>query len=131
MLGETANLKLAGVKVSHAIFLPHKIPYYNSDGILERIETINDSDIDKYRKLMSQKSIVKPNSLFITIVEYGMEDSFRVGMHKDDVRTSKSPAVFDYSRLANGNFSKENAKFITKHSNYQKFIKKLANKLSS
>lgn len=128
MLGETANLKLADVKVAHAIFLPHKMPYYNDKGILVRIEVINDKDIDKYRKLLAQKSIVKPNNLFLTVLEYGMEDSYRIGMHKSEVVTSKKPSIFDQNKLAT-NFSPENSKFINKHSNYKAFINKIVGKL--
>lgn len=51
MLGETANIRTNGKPYFQIIILPKNVPYFNKDGIISKMETISEHNLDKYIKL--------------------------------------------------------------------------------
>lgn len=52
-IGETANLKSAGIMVGLFFCLTNPIPYKNRGGEITRHEHVGDKHVDKYRKLLA------------------------------------------------------------------------------
>lgn len=52
-IGETANLKSAGIMVGLFFCLTNPIPYKNRGGNITRHEHVGDKHVDKYRKLLA------------------------------------------------------------------------------
>lgn len=71
MLGETANIQSTNnIPYAHIVILRTDTPYYNKDGMIERIEQITESDINKYLKLYYDTSVAhKPFATAIMFVE--------------------------------------------------------------
>jgi hypothetical protein len=142
MLGETANLKLAGVSVGHVIVLPYVLPYYSNassenDKLISKIEKISNNHIDKYRKLYNTNSIASPDALHISLVAYGVEDHYLVGLSQSKVtekilssqlNVSPLSKVLTRAELAEKGFSEENLDFLQEVSNFDNFINKIARK---
>jgi hypothetical protein len=116
--GETANLRLADIKVGHFILLPVRLPYLNKKGKVTKIEQISDRDIDKYRKLMKTNSLVTPDGLFLQLIDpWGSR--IRVGRCAPKKPITHMPFL-DASGLSQ--LSKENVDFLNEFSDAEKFF---------
>lgn len=73
MMGETANIQAVGnLPYAHLIILRHKTPYYKKNNFLapDKIETINDKDIQKYANLMRDtRQAHRPGCLGIQLID--------------------------------------------------------------
>lgn len=119
-LGETANLRLNGLKVAQILLLPIRIPYLNSQGEVLRIEKITDNDIDKYRKMMDAQKIVTPDALYIGF--FDIWGTVMMGENLKNTDTShKISQITDYSK-----FSTANQEFLRSVDNYDKLITTVA-----
>ncbi|MDA7991241.1 MAG: hypothetical protein MPK30_09135 [Gammaproteobacteria bacterium] len=69
LMGETANIRRAGVRVGHLMVLPAEIPYKNKAGETLCIEKIRDADLQKYVKLSGDANHPhRPDAIGIGIV---------------------------------------------------------------
>lgn len=75
MLGETANVRKAGLIYGQIIILRKEMPYYSSDKkLFTRIEKISDADISKYRNLAHESDISLPHvpdCMLMTLIDTG------------------------------------------------------------
>lgn len=119
LLGATTNLKENGVGVTQFIIIPAEIPYLDKNRKITKIEKINNSDIDKYRKWMTSKT--SPNNLYIKLLKV-----FDTSEMKNEILEEKH--VFDKVEpfnLEDLELSKENKHFLQKHSDYETLIKNI------
>lgn len=118
MMGYTNNLHDAGLQVGYYMVLPIKLPYFNKNKEIIRIETINDSQINKYRKLYERRSNGCPDFMGIRLVNY-FSDDFLENRTKYDI---EPVTLFsDYSEI----FSKRNTKFLKSIDNLTRLASKV------
>jgi len=73
MLGETANIRTANKGYFQVLVLPKKLPYFEKDGTISKIEIINEHDLAKYIKLSNDNTDLyfhTPNKTLIYIVDF-------------------------------------------------------------
>lgn len=72
MLGETANIRMNGKLYFQIVVLPSKVPYFNKEGKITRIETISEHNLSKYIEL-SKDNIDDckhtPNKMLLYLVD--------------------------------------------------------------
>lgn len=69
LIGECANLKMAGIHFVHVFILRDKIPYLKKNGIVEHIEKVTDKNLSKYIKLAKDFQMKHaPDAMAIVIV---------------------------------------------------------------
>lgn len=71
MLGETANIRCAGVPYFQIFIIPDKIPYFNKEGQISKWERINEHNLKKYIKLSDDNAdtyMHTPNKTLVFIV---------------------------------------------------------------
>jgi len=73
MLGETANIKAAGIPYFQIAIIPSKVPYFEKGGNLKYMETITKHNLSKYINLSNddiEKFIYMPNKTLVFLVDY-------------------------------------------------------------
>jgi hypothetical protein len=72
MLGETANIRCVGKPYFQIVIIPSKVPYYNKEGEITKIETITEHNLSKYIKLSSDNIEIylhTPNKTLIYLID--------------------------------------------------------------
>jgi len=69
LIGECANLKMAGIPFGHIFVLRDIIPYYEKSGQISKYEKVTDHNLKKYIELSKDYQLMhSPNVMAITIV---------------------------------------------------------------
>ena len=74
MLGETANIRTAGKPYFQIIIIPSKVPYFNKEGEITKVEKITYHQLTKYMKLSNDNIDVymhTPNKTLIYLIDMG------------------------------------------------------------
>jgi len=125
LLGATDNLRRNNINVSQVVILPKTIPYLKREGIVSKLEIINDRDISKYRKLMANTEYTSsPNNLLFLLIDMWAEVKIGDMLKNAVIHKESNVNMID---VMNSNFSEENIEFIKNHSNYNEFIQKVKN----
>ena len=91
MLGETANIRCNSVPYFQIFIVFEKVPYYNSDGILKKYDTITEHNLEKYFVLSKDNPDAffhTPDKTLIVVVNLKKES--------DDCHFSDSKDYADY-----------------------------------
>ncbi len=77
MMGETANIQAKNdLPYAQLIVLRRETPYYNREGGVEKIETIDEKDLEKYIRLVDDKPQAhRPFAIGIILVDINEETS--------------------------------------------------------
>lgn len=110
LLGETANIRRAGVGFAHLLVLRSYTPYLDKNkgglrGKEKRLEKLKDKDIEKYIKLFKDQDFPhKPDVLGIVVIDFDQAEHCLVA---------------DYEKLG---FSEETKKILREDFSIDKFI---------
>jgi hypothetical protein len=121
MMGETANIQASNIPYAHLIVMRHKTPYYkkNISDIPDKIEIINQKDIQKYLNLIyDSPQAHRPNELCIFLVDI---DEKTCKVTKTDIVESFGK---DFSDLMENKLSPE--KFFKEITGYKNYLKTIA-----
>jgi len=107
MMGETANIQAATIPYAHLIILRHQTPYYRKDGTVKKIETITQSDLQKYINLVyDMKQAHRPIATAICLTNID-EQTDRAKILSAEKLYEKSFARLFNAKLSFSNFISE------------------------
>jgi len=77
LIGECANLKMAGIPFGHIFVLRDVIPYYKKDGDISKFEKVTDHNLKKYIELSKDSNLMhSPNAMAIIIISVDESNNY-------------------------------------------------------
>ncbi len=141
MLGETVNVRRGNLLYAQMLVVKHKMPYFSTDKkIYEKIEKINDTNLDKYIKLEEDNVSGcwhKPDMLFLKFIETGdearvlkavfnKENITKSIFHKDELLPLVKVSFMEDSELEKS-FNQKNFNFLKKNGDIDNFLEAFVN----
>lgn len=131
MLGETANIRSNNTPYFEIIVIADKVPYFNRDGEITKIEKITNHNLEKYMRISKDEPDIFfhiPNKTLLYMIQVPSFEKNNVHNKKDyieyfsnieNLKFEKSNEIYDFSSQVVYN---EYEKFINKLINYINYI---------
>lgn len=123
MLGETANIRLTEKPYFQILIVPSKVPYFNSDHIITKMESITSHNLEKYINLSNENTnelVHVPNKMLLYVIDIPGESL---------VGKNYKQYVEYYKNINNFNVTPNTEKYdfgdIIIYNDYNKFIEEV------